>query len=281
MHWAFATKRQTATAQASGALSPISTTQEIVPDGGIDYIVRVITRLADKPRSSRQSKDPFVPPYEHGLYVGDVAPDHVALLNKFPVIDDHLLIVTRHFEPQTGMLQPGDFEAIIRVLSSWDGLAFYNSGPEAGASQPHRHLQMVDRAIADNGLPIARALGAAEFKHGIGHSTALPFPHALARMPQTALQSPVSGGAAALTEIYRALLSAIGRPARGGSSPGPYNLLATRNWLWAVPRVRAAHDGIETNALGFAGGLMVANRKQFDKLRAIGPAKVLQAVCTP
>ena len=36
-----------------------------------------------------------------------------------------------------------DFDALARGLAAIDGLAFYNGGTVAGASQPHKHLQLV------------------------------------------------------------------------------------------------------------------------------------------
>jgi ATP adenylyltransferase len=36
-----------------------------------------------------------------------------------------------------------DFKSIYKVLKSIDGVAFFNSGPNAGASQKHRHIQML------------------------------------------------------------------------------------------------------------------------------------------
>lgn len=278
MNWAEATANQIEIARAAGALAPIDTTTAVIGDNGIDYVVRVIASLARKPRAEQpKPKDPFAPPYERPLYVGDIAPGHVGLLNKFPVLDNHLLIVTREFQTQTGALQASDFEAMLRVLASWDGLAFYNGGPEAGASQPHRHLQMVDLPVSGNSMPVSEALGATEFKNELGYAPALPFSHAVARMPRSALDAPASGGAE-VCRIYHALLDAIGRPAHGKTVLDPYNLLATRDWLWAIPRTRSACSGVEINALGFAGALMVADESQLADLRSIGPARVLHAV---
>lgn len=281
MNWAKATRAQTATARQTDALAGIDTTSHVIRDGGIDYIVRVVDGLARKPRSnSPKPDDPFAPPYEPALYVDDIAPAHAGLLNKFPVLSNHLLIVTRDYRPQTGVLDVADFEALLNVLSGWDGLAFYNGGPEAGASQPHRHLQVVDPplASANSQLPVTDALEAAVFDGDIGHSEALAFPHAIARMPRDALAKS-SAGAARVKELYLKLLDAIGRPATSDADPGAYNVLATRGWLWAVPRTRAEHDGIEVNALGFAGGMLAANTDQLERLRSTGPAHWLQSVC--
>jgi ATP adenylyltransferase len=279
MDWAAATANQIETARRAGVLAPIETKATVLCDQGIDYIVRVVAGLARKPRAAQpKPEDPFAPPYATSLYVGDIAPGHAGLLNKFPVLTRHLLIVTRAFEPQTGLLRADDFEAMLRVLASWDGLAFYNGGPKAGASQAHRHLQMVDLPGCGNRLPFAEALAASAFENGLGRAPEMPFPHAVARLPQSALAAPAAGGVE-VSRLYQALLHAIGRPAGRAGVPDPYNLLATRNWLWAVPRSQSACNGIEVNALGFAGALMVASERQLAELRSLGPARALQALC--
>lgn len=283
MNWARATDRQIRHARHNGALVPTHSTSTVIRDSGIDYVVRLIERAEQKPGGDEgKSGDPFAPPYDPDLCVGDVTPTHAALLNKFPVLDRHLLIVTRAFEPQTSALSVSDFEALLCVLRGWDGLAFYNAGLTAGASQPHRHLQIVDQQVASAGseLPLTDALAASTFDGAIGYNAALPFPNTVARMPADAIAEP---GTAApdVRRLYLAMLDAIERPAGGGIDPGPYNLLATRDWLWAVPRRCSGFQGIEVNALGFAGALLVGDTQQLAELRANGPGHYLRSVAHP
>ncbi|NNC22575.1 phosphorylase [Salinisphaera sp. USBA-960] len=281
MNWHQATTETTEHAHAAGALAPIATRVDCIREGGIAFAVRQIEARPNKPGAGdKKSIDPFAPPYEPTLYVGDISRSHVGLLNKFPVLDDHLLIVSRAFRPQTAALDMADCEALLAVVSDWDGLAFYNGGLEAGASQPHRHLQMVGLPLSPAGdrLPVANALAQTTFQDEIGQSPALPFPHAATRMPPDALADPVTG-ARAVYRRYIKLLAAIGRPAGDSVDPGPYNLLATRDWLWAVPRTRAAFNNIEINGLGFAGALIAGDQDQHDTLHAYGPMRCLRAVC--
>lgn len=282
MNWFDAVKTQIETAHRDGGLAPIVTKIHLISDNGIDYVVRQIEGLTNKPQTKdEQTTDPFAPPYEPSLYVGDLAPAHVGLLNKFPVLDKHLLIVTSEYKPQTSVLEATDFEALLRVLADWNGLAFYNGGYEAGASQTHRHLQMVDLPLAPTcpHLPVADALAATVFDDDIGHSPVLDFPHAIARMPANVLVEP-RDGSLAVEIIYHKLLDRIRRRPNGHTQSGAYNLLATRDWLWAVPRSTAGVETIEINALGFAGGLLVASDQQRNRLASIGPAQCLKAVCS-
>ncbi len=152
-------RAQAEAARADGALVPVATGAEVVEDGGVPFVVRVLT--GRKPRGFGQAaaSDPFDPP-EPALTVGEVGPAHVAVLNKYPVIPAHLLIVTRAFEHQETLLTREDMEALRRCLAAAGGLGFYNGGEAAGASQPHKHLQLVPLPLGPVGpeVPMEAAL---------------------------------------------------------------------------------------------------------------------------
>lgn len=88
-------------------------------------------------------------PYDSGVTVLDSLCDgtHALLLNKFPAIEEHLLLITKPFESQTDHISLQDFRATIDVMFQLDNdrdwLAFFNRGLFSGASQPHKHLQLV------------------------------------------------------------------------------------------------------------------------------------------
>jgi ATP adenylyltransferase len=94
-------------------------------------------------------------------------------LNKFNIIDHHLLIVTRTFKEQETWLTLQDFEAMWACLNEIDGLVFYNGGKTAGASQRHKHLQLVPLPLVEEGLkiPIEPAIASVIFQDSIGHYT--------------------------------------------------------------------------------------------------------------
>lgn len=77
------------------------------------------------------------------------APSHILVLNKFPVIRDHLIIATKENKPQTHLLEQDDLDTTYAALAEWERakkgrlFAFFNSGEHSGASQPHRHLQFL------------------------------------------------------------------------------------------------------------------------------------------
>lgn len=136
-------KARTEHTLSCGALQPIPTIYEFIEDSGIRFVVRVVDNLACKAAArqpqGRQSHvsatraNPFLPD-DDALFVTDVSATHVGLLNKYNVMDHHLLIVTRAFEAQEELLNARDFEALCRCLLEVDELAFYNVGAAAGAT---------------------------------------------------------------------------------------------------------------------------------------------------
>jgi len=282
----------TAKALDSGAVLPIATGCEFVDDGGVRFLVRVLTNLqrkgaqrAEEERSAAVGKplNPFLP-YEQALFVADVSDSHVAILNKFNVVDRHLLIVTREFEQQRALLTLRDFEALWRCMNEYDSLGFYNGGPEAGASQPHKHLQLVPLPLAPQGppVPIAPLLPAAQETVGSGTIAGFDFVHAFAVLGAAADERAAAREA---FERYVLMLARVGlHPPPGSGSDlqgGPYNLIATREWLLLVPRSREHFDSISINALGFAGALLVWNEEQLRGLRAAGPLTALRETALP
>ena len=265
-----------------GALRPIETEQETIVDGGISFDVRVISSLARKAHEANPGVRPpdFNPfsPYDEDLFVANISESHVGILNKFPVVDNHLLIVTRAFEEQTSLLTEQDFQAMWACMREFDGLAFYNSGEIAGASQRHKHIQIVPLPLTSDGqaTPVEGAIAAAGLSSGVGQCPTLPFANAIVRLDDLDAL-PVTNAASALQDHYRSMLRSMSLMDEPDNTKN-YNLLATRSWMMLVPRSREHFEGISINALGFAGELLVMDRNQLSTLRERGPMAALRAV---
>lgn len=260
-----------ADALATGALWPIPTRFERLSVDGVDYVLRVVDPLRRKPAPGTGPGNPFLP-YEAALYVAHLPPRHVVLLNKFNVIEPHLLAVTEAYESQSAPISVDDFAAARALLERLDGLVFYNGGRIAGASQPHKHLQWVPRSLLPGqpDLPVEAALLGALAGASVARSPELPFAHAL-------IACGAEDDAARLQQKYVELLRSVGIDCGDGVCEG-YNLLLTRRWMMAVPRSVENWEEISVNALGFAGALLVRDEAQAARVRAIGPAKILAAV---
>ncbi|OKH33048.1 phosphorylase [[Phormidium ambiguum] IAM M-71] len=281
---------QTEYALKCGALQSIATNYEFVEQGGVRFLVRILANLVrkDTAKSSGKTDKDFNPflPYEEDLFVADISDTHVCLLNKFNVVEHHLLIVTRAFVEQESWLDLADFQAMWLALAEIDGLAFYNSGSVAGASQRHKHLQLVPLPLVDDGeeIPIAPLLSTAKFEDGIGKIPDLPFVHAIAKFDPSWINSPDVAAEMTL-KCYLNLQKAVGLlndvEEIGDRPNGAYNLLATREWMIIVPRSQEFFQGISINSLGFAGALLVRNQEQKQLLLETGPLNILAAVAQP
>jgi sulfate adenylyltransferase (ADP) / ATP adenylyltransferase len=288
-------QQQTDHALACGALQPIETHYEFVEQEGMRFLVRLLANLArkqqatqaqTKQRQAGQDVNPFLP-YDEDLFVTHLSETHLCLLNKYNVVDHHILLVTRAFEDQDTWLTLADFEALAICMAEIDGLAFYNGGRLAGASQRHKHLQLVPLPLCPDGSPLPLApsleslgLGAiathpnvnAELQIKPFQSPNFPFHHAIVPL---AGPSPTAPG---LWAAYHSLLTHLGMD--GATSPlsCPYNLLITRQWMMVVARRQEHYQSIPVNSLGFAGSLLVKNQAQLALLKSLGPMTILQNV---
>ena len=203
-------------ALASGAMHSFECALEYVQDAGVEFVLRVATkfprgetaagRTAEAPKLPR---DPFADP-EPALIVRDLNATHRALLNKFSVLREHLLVVTRDYEDQRELLGERDFEALAICMQDAEVLGFYNGGTEAGASQSHKHLQVVTLPLSPrHSVPMDVLVG--------GQADRLAFRHALARLQPGQVSRP-----AEMLKTYLELHRQAGlRP------PQPYSLLVT------------------------------------------------------
>lgn len=277
-----------------GALVRIPTKFRLIEDAGVQFVVRVVSSLSRKDEALRKEmttlegkgpRNPFSP-FEKDLFVCDISASHVALLNKFNVVDHHLLIVTREFEDQEMLLTPEDFEALWACMEEYEGLGFYNGGREAGASQSHKHLQLVPLPLAHSGsvVPIEPLFASVDFADThFGRVPRLPFLHSFTRFDQQGVAPQFS--VETVFQRYCGMLQSVGiSPPESASTvrqSAPYCLLITRKWMLLVPRLRECYGSISINSLGFAGAMLVRSEDEMNQLEAVGPMMALKAVSFP
>ena len=257
-------------ALASGAMHSFECALEFMQDAGTQFVLRIATKFPSgetaagrAPGAPRLAADPFADP-EPALVVRDLTPTHRALLNKFSVLREHLLVVTRDFVDQRELLDERDFEALAICMEEAEVLAFYNGGTEAGASQRHKHLQVVTLPLSPrHSVPMDVLLSHA--------APPLGFRHAFARLDDGQSSRPRE-----MLQTYRELHRASRLHA-----PQPYNLLVTHEWMLAVPRARDRFEGISINSLAFAGSFFVRDAKHGHAIAAAGPMSVLRSVAIP
>ena len=277
-----------------GTLQHIPTRREFIPHAQVNFLVRIVDGLTLKNNAIEAAKkeqtpqkdfiNPFLP-YEPDLFVSDLSETHIAILNKFNVVDHHLLIITRSFERQISLLTLSDFKAMWICLNEFDGLAFYNSGPASGSSQPHKHLQLIPLPMVsgETRIPAEALITGGLEDDAVANSSGLPFAHSVTRIPSSSSRSMYSAASYTLKR-YLSMLRITGLHKEGTCNTqvnNPYNLLITREWMLLVPRREECFESISINALGFAGALLVRSDRQMQILRNAGPMKLLQHVTRP
>lgn len=250
MYWNNAA-RVSKQALVDGHLMPITTEAETMTEEGVAYLGYVVTHNASKKpiAVTTPQANPFLP-YESSMYVGEAGENHVCLLNKFPVLSPHLLICSKTFVPQSAPLSESDFGAWLLGFSERDVLGLYNSGPQAGASQPHRHMQIVKAEVSLESM-ITCGL--------------LPFKHCF-----FAFDGLKSGY---LHQCYLKALDTLSL--RGQGECQPYNILLTERWMLVVPRSTNNIEGVFANALNYSGRFLVKRPEQLQWLQQYGIMRYL------
>ena len=257
-------------ALACGALVPLQTT--VVHEEALSPFL--LRQLRAFPRPSSRSAGPRINPFlpwDGPLEVDRLRTGHVLLLNKYPVQHSHLLVITSDWQPQSGWLRSQDWQAVAEVSADTGGLWFFNSSATAGASQPHRHLQVLPRQAGDASCPLAPLL----IQQLQGQAPPWSWAYRLSRRrdPQ---------GGSDLQELYEQHLSDLGLGSPG-DDPNPkqaYNLVFDDVWFLTVRRRREHQAGFSVNGLGFAGYLLTTPASDQPWLVTHGPWALLQAVAS-
>lgn len=270
------------------ALHPIPTNYEIIKQNNLIFIVRILENIARKENAKKVQKkiqkitkyNPFLP-YEKNLYVGDLGTNHVCILNKYNVVNNHVLIITRHFEPQEKLLNLADLHAFWSVLKQVSGLGFYNAGKCAGASQPHKHLQIVPYPLVSEltTIPMDNLVLSYQDKVKVNQLFSLDeLPYQQCSALLTTHDKSALECAKLTWDLYRQMLSYLKLEKDQNNCLDNYNFLITKNWLMMIPRRQPEYNSISINSLGFAGALLVKNQTQLQLLKEYQPLKILQEV---
>ena len=216
----------TASASASAASSPERTRGEEERRGGGGAGAGGGRQERSPSPPPPPAFDPFLP-YDERLWVAHLPPSHELLLNKFPVSLHHALVVTRAFEEQEDPLTAADLRAawaVVDAMPGAGGMAFFNRGPASGASQRHKHLQIVPLPLhgagsRGGGGGLAGGGGLGGRGGGGGASDWAPF-------EGVALAATAAAGAAPLSVV--ALGGAGGEKEEGGGNGLPFRAFAAR-----------------------------------------------------
>ncbi|TLD32263.1 5'-5'''-P-1-P-4-tetraphosphate phosphorylase 2 [Venturia nashicola] len=303
-----AAKYRAAKASADVAFAP-SELAIIHTKGNLPFQLRFCPSLAkkptpqieEKPSDSKPKKNPFVDP-EPALFVTHLPienPSHFLVLNKFPIISHHFILATKEKKEQFAWLDVDDLLATYAVLREWEEnskdsgtdklFAFFNCGPESGASQPHRHIQFLPNASMQEGMDTT---GWENLSNIIAKQTIQ------GKVPELPIAwfgigFAVEPNDKQLCEIYNELRLQASRATDGqgvsnmaSGKPYSHNLAMTTSTMMLVPRqkdsspVLTAEGNLPRSTTGeekdwkvslngtiMAGTLMVKDKELFEYLR--------------
>lgn len=272
------------TAIASGALQPIESEEAVLDGNGLAFRVRRVRALEKKQALPGGPRDPnfnpFLPP-DPALTVGPVVSQHMAILNKYPVSERHLVLARKAFAEQLEPLELCDFEALAEIMSECGGLGFHNGGAPAGASQRHKHVQWIPAAPDNPGLGMFRPVLDPDVReHTVFIHLQLPLRHCFVRVRAGKGEDPGQAGQSMLRGYQRALETLRLEPDQNGHLP-PSNMLVEEGWMLLVPRSQEHFEGVSLNALSFGGVFYVRDEAQLEAMRKAGPLQALASVSFP
>ncbi|ORX55967.1 ATP adenylyltransferase [Piromyces finnis] len=266
-------------ALSSEFLTFIPSVEERLQINKINYQIRCLPSLKKKPTQKDTSKSKFNPflPYDENLYIQKTPNNlHNVLLNKFSVIKYHILLTTVDFQSQQDPLNIHDLESMLWTLNSikkdnYTELAFFNCGTNSGASQPHKHLQIlaIDKDIKDM-PPVNRIIieeGQTIEKGKIFQISQYKLKHGCVLFPEDKKIT-----AEDLLNYYNSLLNIV-------PSNSSYNFICTTKWMLIVPRSKETYnERISVNSLGFAGMVLVKSMEDSELIKKDGIETILNSL---
>ena len=230
---------------------------------------RPLSILKNKPK-----KNPFLP-WNKDLELSKIGLKHILILNKYPVQIGHMLLITKEWAPQNGWLSIEDWNALEIVDKDTPGLWFFNSSPESGASQPHRHLQLLRRRNIQSYCPRDTWFINLLNKQYTNEDKIYNSTYVARRNEEDNAY-----------ELYYKYINAckclkLGSPDTHSKPASPYNLLLGKNWLSVIRRSKDGTNGFNINALGFAGYLLATEISDISWLNVVGPEFLLGQLVDP
>ncbi len=268
--------RQTKYAINKNSLVPLNTTLELVSESNnrqfeVRKLQGVITH--NKQLTIGPRINPFLPPDEN-LVIDSILEKHILILNKYPVQRGHMLLITNSWEPQSSWLTIDDFYALKYVDNDTTGLWFFNSSPNAGASQPHKHIQLLRRDKKEIYCPRNNWF-LSQLNQSSQHSSVISNSIKVLKLKKGIKSTP--------EELYHsylelASLSEIGLPYQNIKPLLAYNLIVCNDWIALIKRRKESAMGFSINALGFAGYILATDESNFSWLINNGLEKLLEMV---
>ncbi|KAL0218300.1 hypothetical protein RCL1_009148 [Eukaryota sp. TZLM3-RCL] len=232
-----------------------------------------------KPTFKSQTTNPFLP-YHPESFISELTNEHVLLLNKFVAVDGHCLIVTKEFHPQFLPLTFSDSCAVAKCLREIDSFIYYNCGQRTGASQPHKHLQLIPLPLSREPyiycplLEVMNRDGRQESNEGVMKVSSFSFKHAYMRFSVSFEDFDFANhvfdcfcrvadflGIEHSLSFYSKFVANISNHndiySNGAEDLPGYSLVITRKFIFIARRKSGKAWGISANSSAFLGSIFV------------------------
>ncbi|KAI5961278.1 APA2 [Candida theae] len=258
-----------------------------IGDKSANVQLTMLTSLMHRPEKGDRESNPFEKPEPELTILEGYGPnlEFKLVFNKFPVISKHFLMVTREFKHQNTPLSEEELSATYKILTELakqspldeDWFAFYNCGPESGASQPHKHIQFM-RAPSRKGFKsyaelLSQNTTSPANAQNPSQDQNIPFAHYLIRLNENDI------GDESLAVSFASLLQHTMNVLKENDQHHiSFNFVMTTKYMLMVPRSNSKfEDKLGINACGVYGLILCKNQELFDMVKEIGALNVLKS----
>lgn len=267
--------------------------KEIIEKNSKPYQITLLETLEHRPEKGTKENNPFAKPEPELTILDQYGNDNEfkIIFNKFPVVPRHFMMITKEFKSQDTPLSPSELLAVYSILinlkkqdkSSDNWFAFFNCGPESGASQPHKHVQFLtlpenytpnSEVIADTSAPFIPNTKQEPLQDG-----ELLHAHFIARLPDNFHDLEEDDLTMYFTSLLQRTLTVLRQNNHNHIS---YNFILTTKYMMLVPRsVGKYKDQLGINSCGVMGLILCKNKQLVDLVKTDGPDAVLLGVGFP
>ncbi|KAK8829340.1 hypothetical protein WA577_004605 [Blastocystis sp. JDR] len=267
---------------ATKNLVVLNTSTVYIAEKGCNFVVRMLKGDGLKKKESNINAktkvivDPFCTENRNPMLVVKEIATHTLMLNKFPVLKNHCVLVTNDFQSQLNPLNLSDFTALSSVLREVPSLVFYNCGVDSGASQRHKHMQLIPFSQFEKEMtPFDEVmLKENHDRDKVCQCELYDFTHSMIHVSCEDLVNPE-----VLLSKYNLIMEDMKQKReKEGRKLESYNFLLLREWMFVVPRSCESCNGVNVNSLGFSGSFLAKNEELLSYLKEVGPLSILKRV---
>ena len=285
-------ERRSKTQNSSIVFFELEETREMVQSSDESEPNRVslylLKHLEQKINAGKRTNDPFLPPFDNGVFIMNLSKTHSLIFNKYMVTRNHLLVITKIFEAQTDTLTENDLFETYNVMKLHSAFAFFNSDEKSGASQKHKHLQILPLAnfqttYISKILEVVNEIDKDALEiDSSAQVSFLFFPffekykYCLAKFREynPFLESP---------DEYKKYLYAVYTKCRKRlnieNKNNSFNLIFGKNWMFLVLRKKEKFNNVVSlNCLACLGSILTSNVEKFENLKNLKPNDVFDEI---